>query len=204
MKAVLVLNGEAPRPERLRALAEEAPVYAADGGSRICVKSGVRPEWVMGDGDSMGECLPKGWVFRSAPDQNATDFQKVLQALPPEVDTICVLGGCGGRLDHAWTNLLIASSLPIDVRIWFEHGDERLCRVTSSCPWRGAPAIGRDLSLLPVGRVEGVNTQGLQWNLQEEVLAPDGLLGQSNRVIGAVSVEVSAGSLFVWFREEEV
>lgn len=198
-KAILVLNGSPPLPERLRELAAAFPVYAADGGAWICMEAGVRPEWVAGDLDSsVREQVPKDWEIRHYPEQTRTDFQKVLADLPPEVERLLILGGLGLRTDHLLTNLMIAAALPAGLRICFENGAEQLIRVTPERPFAESPAVGETLSLIPMPEAEGVTTQGLRWNLQEAVLKVGGQLGQSNEVTGPVEIRVAGGCLFVW------
>ncbi|MGA0368137.1 MAG: thiamine diphosphokinase [Kiritimatiellia bacterium] len=199
MRAVLVLNGEAPLPERLRELASEAPVYAADGGAGACLDAGIRPEWVAGDMDSASSrSLPSDWKIIRVPEQDRTDFQKVLDRLPAEIGELRILGGLGCRLDHMITNLLIASELPADMRVEFESSDCRVFRVSPACPLRQEFLPGTTLSLLPLERVEGVRTQGLKWNLAEQTMGQGIQLGQSNLVEGPVEIELRSGNLFVW------
>lgn len=199
MKAVLVLNGEPPEMDRLREWAADMPVYAADGGARICLEAGVRPEWVVGDFDSvLAEDLPDDWELRHLEDQDSTDFEKLLRCLPDGLDDVVVLGAFGKRLDHMLTNLLIASALPPGFGIRFEHRAEELWRVTPERPWSGSPREGSTLSLLPMSKVRGVTTEGLFWNLNRDDMNAELKLGQSNRVTGPVSVRVEDGSLFLW------
>lgn len=198
-KAVLVLNGEPPSVARLRELSEAYPVYAADGGAWACMEAGIRPVWVAGDLDSaLREQIPEDWEVHVHPEQDRTDFQKVIGDLPTEVEDIRILGGMGRRVDHQWTNLMISAALPEDFQVVFEQGREVLTRVTSRCPFAGTPAVGDSLSLLPLPRAEGVTTGGLRWNLDQAVLEVGGQLGQSNEVTGPVRITVQAGSLFVW------
>lgn len=200
MKAVIVLNGEPPLEARLRELAASYPVFAADGGTEACVRAGVKPEWVAGDFDSFPlENIPDDWVRKVYPEQDRTDFQKVLASLPPEVDSIRILGGLGRRTDHTLTNLLIASALPGHLQVCFEREGERVVRITSRCPLEIELPAGATLSLLPLCEVTEVHTTGLKWNLSGHSMGPGQQLGQSNQVEGPVTVRVGRGSLFGWW-----
>ncbi|MEX2607164.1 MAG: thiamine diphosphokinase [Kiritimatiellia bacterium] len=200
MKAVVILNGEPPRKARLRELAASCPVFAADGGTEVCVRAGVKPEWVAGDFDSFPlENVPEDWERKLFPEQDRTDFQKVLACLPEEVDAIHVLGGLGRRIDHTLTNLLIASSLPETLQVCFEQGGERVVRITAQAPLHLELPVGHTLSLLPLGEVTQVQTSGLKWNLTGHTMGPGQQLGQSNQVEGPVTVQVGRGSLFAWW-----
>lgn len=200
MRAALVLNGEPPAPGWLRSVGEDFPVYAADGGAKGCLDAGVTPVKVVGDFDSVEPgTLPADWAVERRADQNSTDFEKVLHALPPEVDEVLVAGGFGRRLDHLLTNLLIAAALPARMGVRFEDGRQCLWRVTPERPWEGGELrVGSTLSILPLSGARGVCTEGLCWNLHEAEMGIGRQLGQSNRVEGPVSVRVEEGNLFLW------
>lgn len=201
MSVVLLLNGEPPAPDWLRTLAASRPVYAADGGARACRAAGIAPVKVVGDFDSVSpDDLPPEWDVERVGDQNSTDFEKVVRALPAGVDDVWVVGGFGKRLDHLVTNLLIATALPESWALRFADAEQTLWRVTPACPWTAKPAAGTTLSLLPICRSRGVSTEGLQWNLHDAEMGPGMQLGQSNKVTGPVSVRVEAGNVFIWMR----
>ncbi len=199
MKAVLVLNGEPPSATRLQQLAASYPVYAADGGGAVCLAAGVRPQWVAGDFDSIGSiALPSDWTFWEFPEQDRTDFQKLLASLPEGINDLLILGGMGKRADHFTSNLLIATELPPGWSLCFECGEQQLIRVTPACDFSADVVPGKTLSLLPMATAGAVTTRGLKWDLQEADMGPGLQLGQSNVVEGPVEVRVGAGCLFVW------
>ncbi len=198
-EVVLVLNGAPPSVARLRELAAVFPILAADGGARICLEADVKPLAVVGDFDSLDPtALPADWSLHRAADQTLTDFEKVVRAIPSGFTRVRILGGLGLRLDHLFSNLLIAAGLPAEWQLVFESENEILTRVTASAPFFGEPPPGSTLSLLPMGRADGVCGSGLHWNLENASLGPAIGLGQSNRVEGPVRVTVSRGVLFVW------
>ena len=198
--AVLVLGGEAPEAELLCRVAQSSRVYAADGGAHACLRAGIRPEFVLGDGDSLDpKKLPEDWEFRFREDQYLTDFEKVLAELDGSAQRITVLGGLGGRLDHTWNNLLIAAQVDESVSLSFEDGVCRLYRVTSKTPLQ-LLASQTTVSLLPIGKVNGVTTSGLIWNLEDGALGTGAGISQSNRTTaeGPLQVSVTEGVLYVW------
>lgn len=199
--AVAVLNGDPPSAGLLTAWAEMHPVYAADGGAAACLAAGVRPEWVVGDGDSVDAgTLPSDWVVLKDTDQEHTDFEKLIARLPDTVKRLVVFGGMGHRFDHVWNNLLLSAALPPAMCVQWVCADARLWRVTPDCAFRQELPADTTLSLLPVGDVCGVNACGLEWPLENATLGAGGQICQSNQVRGAqVEVSVAAGVLFVWF-----
>jgi len=201
MTTVLVLNGEPPPAALLHYWAGQGNLYAADGGSMCCVEHGVRPLKVVGDFDSLNrDVLPADWELIHRPDQNSTDFQKVLAVLPEVPTELVVLGGLGDRLDHTLTNLLIAGSILPETRIQFVGASETMIRVTPETPLHLDLPIGQTLSLIPLQAVQGVTTSGLKWNLTRKDMGPGGQLGQSNLVEGPVSVSVESDWVWVWVK----
>jgi thiamine pyrophosphokinase len=197
MHAAVVLNGKPPSSEFLRRVTEGSAVYAADGGALACLAAAVRPLKVVGDFDSLGGApLPEDWVCELDSDQNTTDFEKVLSRLPEPLTSLTVLGGLGGRLDHTWNNLVIAAGLPEALKVCFLSEDESLWRVTRVCPLRLDVQSGSTVSLLPMGMVKGVCTEGLRWELEQGTLGPGEGLAQSNVALGTLAVSVQEGCLF--------
>jgi thiamine pyrophosphokinase len=204
MKAVLVLNGDPPTSSRLKQLAKKFPVYAADGGAAACLAAAIRPEAVVGDFDSLSlTSLPSDWFTHHYPEQDRTDFQKVLSYLPKEIDELLVLGGFGRRLDHFITNLLIAMDLPEKVKIRFEGDGQLIHRITPSNSFSQSLVLGSTLSLLPISKVSGVQTSGLKWNLSNADLGPGIQLGQSNQVEGPVEIKIQSGNLYLWVPQKD-
>ncbi|MCC5849640.1 MAG: thiamine diphosphokinase [Verrucomicrobia bacterium] len=197
--AVAVLNGTPPGRERLRELARNYPVYAADGGAGACAAAEVEPAWVVGDFDSVArECLPDHWSLIRDPDQNYTDFEKLIRRLPPDLRRLIICGGFGDRFDHVFNNLILAAALPHELRVEMESDSARLWRITPETPFTRNFAEQQLISLLPMGEVSGVEARGLQWPLQDACLGLGHGIAQSNRATGPVDVRVRQGVLFLW------
>lgn len=199
-RVVVLLNGTSPSRDLLRTQSSLAPVYAADGGAVICMEADVRPVLVTGDFDSVPpDRLPPDWPVRVVEDQDRTDFQKVLASLPPDTREVVILGGMGGRIDHQWTNLILASGLPSSWRVSFVSDTVTLLRATPDCPQALSLPSGTCVSLLPLGTAAGVSTAGLRWNLADATLGCGSEISQSNRTEGASqTVSVGKGVVFVW------
>ncbi len=199
MRAALVLNGPPPTASLLRRLADEMPVYAADGGATACMAAGVEPDWIIGDFDSVDpKSLPSHWLLLRETDQHSTDFEKVLRRLPPGLGELHILGGLGGRTDHFLSNLICAGALAETLKICFYGDGETLCRVTPRRDFVREFPQNTILSLLALSPVHGVCATGLQWPLDHADLGPGLGLGQSNRTGGDVHIRVQKGSLWVY------
>lgn len=162
-----------------QALARAPRLVAADGGADRALAAGHRPEAVIGDFDSISPAaraeLGEDRMF-PIPEQVTTDFDKVLRSVAAPFTL--ALGFAGARVDHG---LAVFNAL-------VRHADRR-CLVLGSqdiifhCPPRLVLRLrpGDRLSLFPLAQVTG-QSEGLEWPIDGLRLAPDGMIGTSNRV----------------------
>ncbi len=201
MRALIVANGDMPAHELVRQLAEEAEfVLAADGGGDRAIAAGVVPELVAGDLDSLSDAAREqlgAARLRRIADPETTDLEKVIAvALERGATTIVICGAGGGRADHALANLSVlvrfrgraAISIIDDLfTIRLVDGETAIER----------PA-GTVVSLVAIGRCEGVTTTGLRWPLENATLefSPRGI---HNEVAASVaSVRAASGDLLLF------
>lgn len=200
---VVVANAPLRWDERLVRLVRSADlVVAADGGANHLARIGVAPAAVVGDLDSISPAV-REWVGEerivARPDQERTDLDKTLAWAVDErgARRVVVIGGTGGRIDHAVENLALLAR-------WAERAEVELCdEATRIVPVRSeavfATAPGALVSLLPVGRCERVWTEGLRWPLAGEALDLAARTGISNRATAdRVAVRVAGGTLLVF------
>ncbi len=183
-RILLLCNGEPPSRSLLRRLAGEADmIVAADGGANVALRSGVRPDVIIGDMDSIlpetRKALADSRVLRVRRQDN-TDLEKALDFIsergPAEV---AIAGATGGRIDFTLGNLSVFWSYTRTLGITFV-GDG----------WR-ALAVGRHrtviaprgttVSLLPFGSCVGVTLRGLRYPLNDAAMGA-GEIGVSNVV----------------------
>ena len=102
-KVFLLLNGE--QPKKLPNLAEYEIICATDGAYQYLLKHEIKPDFISGDFDSLKN-IPKEIEVLETPDQNFTDFDKILQILFDRgYQTIDVFGASGKEQDHFLGNL---------------------------------------------------------------------------------------------------
>lgn len=172
-RALIVANGELPAVALVVERAALAGfVVAADGGADGALACGVKPDAVVGDLDSIStearRLLGSTRLHHDA-DPERTDLQKALEhALARGANRIDVVGWAGGRVDHMLANL----SVPVlargraDVRLvddWFEVRLVDGRAIVAALP-------GTVVSLVAIGRCEGVTTRGLRWELTDATL----------------------------------
>ena len=171
MRALVIANGDPPSAALLEELREGALVVAADGGARSALALGVMPDIVTGDLDSIGdarEAIPADRIRPNA-DPNATDLEKaVALCLEEGCAAVDIIGGGGGRADHALGNLSVLVSFGRRARV--RMVDERFAiqLVDGEAEVDGPP--GTVVSLVALGRCEGVTTSGLRWELHDHTL----------------------------------
>jgi len=200
--ALLVLNGPLSSREVSQAENEAIDVtIAADGGANRAIAIGIHPNIIIGDFDSVTQQTRQllcdcRWIHK--PNQETCDLEKALVLCQEEeVTNLKVVGLAGGRLDHTLSNLSVLARYDhcFQMDLFTETADVFIVRNMLSLP--GFP--GQLVSLIPMGTVEGVETQGLKFPLRGESLAFGMREGASNKVIeNHFSVLVSSGVLIVF------
>jgi thiamine pyrophosphokinase len=201
-----------PAPDIETALRYAAPadvVIAADGGTALANKLGIKPSLIVGDLDSTPSELAT--EYREAGveirryDHNTkweTDTElALLAALEYAPSQIFILGAIGGRLDHSLANVLLLTHpqfAPLDVHILDGKSELFLAKPQVWNPIKGQ--ANDIVSLLPAGvPAEAVTTRGLHWPLNAETLPVGRARGVSNRISNPnqSAVRYEAGQLLV-------
>jgi len=210
-RIIIFANGEIPRLENARLLLHaDDYIICADGGTRHALALGLRPNLVIGDMDSLDkgqwqELENAGVPIELFPrDKNETDLELALnRAIELKPKEIMIIGALGGRLDQTFGNTALLSDArlsAVDVRL--DDGVEEIffCRAQAEVQGRSGDVV----SLIPWGDpVQGVQTQGLKWLLNEETLYPEKTRGISNEMTGDVaSIKIESGLLLVIHRRE--
>ena len=190
-------------------------VIVADGGLRWAQKLGVQVDVVVGDMDSVdGAALAEveaggAEIVRHDPDKDATDLELALRlACERGANSIKLIGGHGGRLDHFLGNITLLASLPKGVQaqalmgqteifVIHGHGTREAEQQGEELELNGKP--GQLVSLIPWGGdAAGIKTEGLRWPLAGETLPQGTSRGIGNQMTGTqASVSLESGTLLV-------
>jgi thiamine pyrophosphokinase len=204
LRSALVFTGGDPL---LRTLGPHLPtaafVIAADSGVVHAQRVGRTIDLVVGDLDSvsttaLAEAVEGGAELDVHPiDKDATDLELALAAARAHgADSITVVGGYGGRLDHFLANLLVLTTAALaDCAVDAWIGRAHIVVVRTQQRIDGRP--GSLCTLLPVGGAAcGVTTAGLRYPLQDDDLLPGSTRGVSNELLAdTASVTVREGTV---------
>ncbi|MDD3347508.1 thiamine diphosphokinase [Oscillibacter sp.] len=177
-------------------------VIAADAGYRVCRETGIVPDLLLGDFDSMDQPEDFKNIFRCPVEKDDTDTMLAVKtALERGCDTVYLYGGTGGRrLDHTLANLQTLLFLRRRGARGFLYDNDFLWTVIENESFCVEKTV--DWGLLSVfclgDRAEGVAETGVQYPLQDAVLTPEFPLGVSNHILEPQArVCVSRGALAI-------
>ena len=202
---IVFAGGDPIPPSAVADLPEDAFVIAADSGLDRARESGFKIDLLVGDLDSISADgrseaeARRTKIERHPVYKDATDMELALEAARRHgARHVIVIGGHGGRQDHYLANaLLLASPAFADLDIEWRAGRARLYAVHRAVSLTGK--IGASISMLAIGgRVRGVETSGLRWNLNGDDLEAGSTRGVSNEFKAEqASIEVRGGTLLV-------
>jgi thiamine pyrophosphokinase len=211
MRTIIIANGDPPAQRDIDTWFRKGDILiCADGGARVAMRYGLKPNLIVGDFDSLSEneiseLETRGaQLLRHPRNKNETDLELALSLIPTLFDVtngdmeIVILGALGGRIDHELANMLLLAMPKIDgcnVVIAHEKSQIRLIDARSkeaTLTLRGRQ--GDTVSLIPFGGdAHGIRTQGLEYPLNDESLFFGPARGVSNVLLG-VEARVSLRS----------
>ena len=110
MLGIIFTGGGGPSAGIVRRLVEseakDALLIAADSGLEAAESAGFKPQWIIGDFDSLDDnsrlsAYPTQCVIRHEYDKDYTDTELALSlAVEKDCGEIWIIGGGGGRIDH--------------------------------------------------------------------------------------------------------
>jgi len=202
--ALLIANGESCQPELLGQLLEWSPlVVVLDSAIWRVLDLGIKIDVLLGDFDRAldldairAQQYPLEVVHK--PDQDKTDLEKGIEYLIGRgFPAVNIVWATGRRADHSLTNMTNIVRYKDQIRIVMLDDHSRIFPLVGRYEkWYEA---GTPLSLIPVGTVSGITTNGLMYNLHDETLTLGYRTGSSNEAArdGFVRVEARTGDLLI-------
>ncbi len=201
---MLIANGEACQPELLGQLLEWSPtVVVLDSAIWRVLDLGIKVDVLLGDFDRdldlatiRAQQYPLDVVH--TPDQDKTDLEKGIEYLIGRgYPAVNIIWATGRRADHSLTNMTNIVRYKDQIRIVMLDDHSRIFPLVGRFEkWYEA---GTPLSLVPVGTVTGITTEGLKYNVQNDTMTLGYRTGSSNEAAadGFVRVEARTGDLLL-------
>ncbi len=202
--ALIIANGEACSDELLGQLLEWSPfVVVLDSAANRVLDLGIKFDVLLGDFDrdfAPATILEKQYPVEiiHTPDQDKTDFEKGIEFLIERgFPAVNIVWATGRRADHTLANLTSIVRYKNHIKIvLFDDFSKVFPLVGNFEKWYVA---NTPISLMPIGKVEGITTTGLKYNLVNESLTLGYRNGNSNEVAidGFVSISANSGDLLI-------
>ena len=194
-KVFLLLNGD--KPKQLPNLDKYKLICATDGAYKYLEQNNVSPNFVTGDFDSLTN-FPNEIDFIETPDQDFTDFDKILQILFDKgFYHIDVYGASGAEQDHFLGNLHTAIQWQHKLKLTFFDNYSMYFLADKVTSIKNCKE--KIVSLIPFPEAKQISTQGLQYPLKKENLTFGERIGTRNKAIkNEVSISFTEGNLFIF------
>tara|TARA_Y100000034_G_scaffold111271_1_gene144142 strand:+ start:31731 stop:32339 length:609 start_codon:yes stop_codon:yes gene_type:complete len=172
-------------------------ICATDGAYDHLVDKEITPNLVSGDFDSISN-IPKDIPTLHTPDQDYTDFEKLLHHLHQEGhEEIHVYGASGKEQDHFLGNIHVALVWKEQLNIVFydDYGTHRLIPKS----FQASNVKGKNVSIYPFPEAEEISTEGLEFPLNGEALKIGKRIGIRNKAINdQIQINYTKGNLLVF------
>ena len=219
--ALIIANGESCSKSLIDELMEWCPfVLVLDGAIHRVQELGLRADAWLGDFDSHEQEKNSEWLADKdssvdsidweqqllatgtekilALDQDKTDLEKGIEFLISRGHKAAnVVWGTGRRMDHTYQNLSILPRYQDQILVSMLDDYSRVYPIPQR--FRKWYPAGTVLSLMPIGKVEEVHSENLDYPLQGMNLELPHRSGSSNRVTadGFVDIRFRAGHLLL-------
>jgi len=175
MKGLLCIGGRQPDPVLAVRIAGTNDIcVAADSGLESALSLGIRPDYIVGDMDSISDRsllagFPEDRILIYPSDKDETDTELALRLLLDKgVDEIVLVGGSGGRLDHILSLRALFERTAGIPSLWIDEETVTVACGTGSaysgCDVQNLAATD-PVSVFPAGAsVHESSSEGFFWN----------------------------------------
>jgi thiamine pyrophosphokinase len=200
---LIILDGEISSPPIKQFIKKVNPIVIfADGASNQLYKLKIKPDFIIGDLDSVSAGVLKFYKRKNTTviqitEQEHNDFEKcIMFALSNKLKNLTVMGYGGKRIDHMLNNFSVMKRYYKKCNIRFADDEFEIFFVRKSVVFPCHK--GSDISLIAMPKATGVKTYGLKYMLNNETLEFGKRQGTLNKAVGnKVKIEVKKGDLMV-------
>ena len=198
-KVFLLLNGETPN--KVPDISKYDIICATDGAYHYLKENNITPNFIAGDFDSLQK-IPTEIEVIKTPNQDLTDFDKILQILFDKCfKTIDVFGASGREQDHFLGNLQTAIQWKGKLQLTFY--DNHSCYFLADNSTKISDCKNKIVSLVPFPEAKKINTTGLQYPLINEDLTFGKRMGTRNKGIeDKIHITFKSGTLFIFINHK--
>lgn len=181
-------------------------ILCADGGYNHAKKANIIPDYLIGDFDSITDCVPSDIPVITFPtEKDDTDTGLCIQtALDLGCNDILIIGGIGGRFDHAIANIQLMAGVADKVKKIAIKDRNNYCTILKNNTAVFSKKTGQHLSVLSLSDVSyGVTLSGVKYPLSDYTLKRTFPLGVSNEYDADEAViSVESGTLLIVLSED--
>lgn len=202
--ALIIANGESCSAELLGQLLEWSPIVVVlDSAITQVLELGIKVDVLLGDFDRnfnaekyKNSQYPIEIIY--TPNQNKTDLEKAFDYLiERKIPAVNVVWATGRRADHTITNVTNIVRYQKELKIVILDDYSKVFQLPKKFQkWYPKKTI---LSLIPIGSVEGISSENLEYPLDNDTLTIGYRTGSSNSVLndGIVTITHSDGDLLL-------
>lgn len=183
-------------------------VMAADSGLDFLYRTGIMPDVIVGDFDSVkSDALDYFREFEHIemcmlnPEKDDTDTEfAIREAIRRGASKITIVGGTGTRIDHVLGNIcLLGIGLEENVKIVLLDEHNRIRMIDKPLVLKKEEQYGQYISLVPYSdRVTGVTLTGLKYPLTDYTMGGFNSLGISNEIVDEeATISLTSGQMLV-------
>lgn len=202
--ALIIANGQECSKELMGQLLEWSPlVIVLDSAIERVVQLGIKVDVLLGDFDrgfdpNLYRDMQYPLEVVHTPDQDKTDLEKACDYLVARgIPAVNVIWATGRRADHTITNItnIVRFRDLLKIVILDDHSKVFLLPAKFE-KWYPADT---PISLIPVGKVSGIHSKNLKYELNNDELTIGYRTGSSNKVLkdGMVVIEHAQGDLLM-------
>ncbi|MDO8741575.1 MAG: thiamine diphosphokinase [Candidatus Roizmanbacteria bacterium] len=198
-RAIIFVNGNlSDLSWAKKIITNEDFLIAADGGVKHILKLGLIPDVVIGDFDSTSSSLQKRLIkickeqkslfptiIKYPVKKDKTDFELAIDlVLERKYQEIIIFGILGNRIDHFLANIFLLTKIQTEnksIKIRIIEGNKEMYILNKEVVINGQ--IGDEISIIPINnKLEGITTDGLEYQLNNETLSFGSTKGISNNL----------------------
>ena len=204
MNNLIFLNGNIPIHVYNKLFrGEKNFIIAADGGANHLKENGIKADFIAGDLDSIKKDVLKYYkslntVIKKIPEQETTDFEKVLNYCSKnKSNNLKIFGAVSERTDHTLNNFSVLKRYfrKLNITLYSDEFEIYFVKGISEFAYKK----GNTVSLLPFPKAYSVKTKGLKYSLSNENLELGKREGSLNiSVSDKVSVGLEKGFLLLF------